>query len=203
MKETDELSNLSHLVNKKLKLDELVHELRYSGILIFPSEEDIKYVNFKIKNKESVEKALYSIAMASRSFAIKSHELNKKIDSEIVIVKMKPNPENDDYFFDDEPKDWYELGVYSNKLNFGKAQLVKFKDDLKENELIEEFKDEELDKKIDFLYERPAHDNFPVCIENHREFNKFYSTISDYKIQPGYILNLVSLLRITGITHFP
>ena len=57
----------------------------------------------------------------SKKFTIKSHPLNKEIDSQIVLTQVKPNPENDDYFYDDEPKDWYELGFYENKLSFGKA----------------------------------------------------------------------------------
>ena len=143
------------------------------------------------------------MVLASRCFAIKSHPLNKQISSDIVLMKIKPNPENDDYFFDDEPKDWYELGVYPNKLSLGKAQEIKYKSDLLEDQLLEDFKDEDLNRKIDFIYKAPAHSSIVTLVEKNNDLSKYYINVSEIKNQPGFIQNLRAFLNITGITTFP
>lgn len=144
-----------------------------------------------------------SMTTLSRAFAIKSHSLNKEIDPEIVIVKAKPNPENDDYFYDDEPKDWYEFGFYPNKLAIGNAKEVKYKDDLLENQLLEDFPENELKKKIDFLYNKPAYSNVVSSVENNSRLNYLSMRIRECENQPGFFNNLNAFLNILGITTFP
>lgn len=203
MKDVNELDELSYLIDKKMKLENLILELKNSGILLCPSNADIIYTGLVPKNKDSVERAILSFVQSSKSFAVKSHELNKKVSSDIVIVKIKPNPENDDYFYDDEPKDWVDMGTFPNKLALGRVEEIRYKDDLKENELLEDFPEEMLKKKFEFIYEKPARTQFPNLIEEHPKFGKYYNTVSEYKIQPGYIHNLSNFLRVTGISHFP
>lgn len=144
-----------------------------------------------------------SIATLSRAFAIKSHNLNKDIETDIIIIKAKPNPENDDYFYDDEPKDWYEFGFYPNKLAIGKAKEVRYKDDLLENQLLEDFPESELKKKIDFLYNKPAYSSVISSIENNNKLNGLSSIVRECENQPGFFNNLTAFLNILGITTFP
>lgn len=41
---------LAHLANKPMRLEELIMKLRYSGIMICPTEQDINYATgYKIK----------------------------------------------------------------------------------------------------------------------------------------------------------
>jgi len=199
----NELKDIEYLLNTPMTLDEILYNLRYAGILIFPTDEDYNYVNYRAKNKETIERALINIVLASRGFAVKAHELNKEISEDIVLVKLKPNPENDDYFYDDEPKDWYEMGVYPNRLSFGKAKEVKFKDDLLENELIEDFTEDQLQKKIDFLYNPPARSGIGSLIEEDLLLSKYHPIVTEVKNQPGFIHNLRNFLRISGICVFP
>ena len=203
MKDAKELGELSHLIDKKMKMENLILELKNSGILICPTNSDVVYAGLSPKNSDSIERAILSLVQSSKCFAIKSHELNKKIDSDKVIVKIKPNPENDDYFYDDEPKDWIDMGVFPNKIALGKVEELKYKDDLKENELLEDFPEDLLKKKFEFIYKKPGRTHFPNLIEDHDKFGKYYNKVSEYKIQPGYIYNLSKFLRVTGISNFP
>lgn len=47
--DSEELKDLEHLIDKKLRINEIVYELRQSGILICPSDEDITYSGFQLK----------------------------------------------------------------------------------------------------------------------------------------------------------
>lgn len=76
--------------------------MRNCGILISPLDEDILSIGLKVKNFAAQDRAINDIVMACRNYAIKSHQLNPKIDEDIILAKLKPNKEYDNYFFDDE-----------------------------------------------------------------------------------------------------
>ncbi len=120
-----------HIINKEMKYDEIILELRNCGILINPLEEDIISAGLKVHNYESQDRAINDIIIACRQYAIKSHSLNSVIDENIVLAKFKANLEYDMYFFDDEEKDWTEVGWYPNKCLMGKTyyedDTLKFK----------------------------------------------------------------------------
>jgi hypothetical protein len=110
-----------------MKYQDLLIELRNSGILLYPYEEDITNAGFNIKNYDANDRAIFDIILASRSYAIKSHIFNPYTSKDIVLAKFKQNPDNDLYFFDDEEKDWFEVGWYFNKCVIGKTSK---KDDM-------------------------------------------------------------------------
>lgn len=110
-----------HIINKEMKYDEIILELRNCGILINPLEEDIISAGLKVHNYESQDRAINDIIIACRHYAIKSHSLNSVIEENIVLAKFKANLEYDDYFFDDEEKDWTEIAWYPNKCLMGKT----------------------------------------------------------------------------------
>lgn len=144
------------------------------------------------------------IVRAVRGFAIKSHELNKDIGNDTVLVKMKPNPENDNYFYDDEEKDWYEAGWDSLSCSLGKAQLVRYKDDLKDNELLEDFKEEDLQKRIDFIPSSIRKPYLHMVLEEENALShELIRTISDLQHYVRFTSNLRNFLRVLGITNFP
>lgn len=131
--------------------------------------------------------------------------MNKQLTNDIITVKVKPNPENDNYFYDDEPKDWSEIGWYDNKVEFGTAKEVKFKDDLLDDQLLEDFTDDQLQKKIDFIsdeYNKPRR-NIIGLLEDNEKFNKYAEEVSRGDNQLGTIINLISFLRITKLCHMP
>lgn len=199
-----EEEELSHIVNKPMRADEIILKLRYAGICIAPLEEDIAYSGFRIKNKSTLDNFLLDIVMGSKSFAFKSHSLNNKVDStDLVLAKIKPNPEHDDYFFDDEERDWSEICWFPNKVQLGKAESIKYKDDLLENQLIEDFKDEELKSKIDFIPSCKARRNIIGLIEENPKFSVFYPTVSESDESIGYLTNMRNFLRIVGIGAMP
>lgn len=141
--------------------------------------------------------------MASRSFAIKSHPLNKQVSTELVLALMKPNPEGDDYFFDDEPKDWSEFCWYKNKVCRGTAKEIKFKEDLLENQLLEDFKDEDLQRKIDFIPDTQAKVELFTLLEEIPELAKYYLTVSESEKNTGFLGNLRNALRAMRIGNMP
>jgi hypothetical protein len=114
-------SEFTNIVNKPMKYQDLLIELRNCGILLYPYEEDVVNVGYKIKNYDANDRAIFDIILASRCYAVKSHILNPYITNEIIIAKFKPNPDYDLYFFDDEEKDWFEVGWYFNKCVIGKT----------------------------------------------------------------------------------
>lgn len=185
-----------------MRIEEMAFKLRQSGILITPSSSDIVYSGIRIKNEKSIENFIMDMTYASKCFAFKSHELNTKIDSlDLLSVKIKPNPENDDYFYDDEEKDWKDICWYSNKVQFGKVMQVKYKDDLLEDQLLEDFKEEELKSKIDFVSESKGRVNFAGLIEDDINFSKYYNKITetDSFESIGYISNVSNFIRMIGI----
>ena len=62
--------------------------------------------------------------MACRKYAIKSNSYNPYMPEDIILTKFKPNLEYDFKFFDDEEKDWFEVGWYPNKCLIGKTEKV-------------------------------------------------------------------------------
>lgn len=116
---------------------------------------------------------------------------------------MKPNPENDNYFFDDEPKDWKEICWHPNKVVLGKAKEVKFKDDLLEDQLIEDFADDELQKKIEFIAESSAKTEISALLPTIPEYEKFTDIVSDYETHAGYLNNMRNFIRALGLMNIP
>jgi len=76
--------------------------MRNCGVMLTPLDEDIIAVGLNVKNNEAQDRAVNDIAMACRKYAIKSHNMNPKLNDEVVIAKFKENREFDFYFFDDE-----------------------------------------------------------------------------------------------------
>ena len=133
-------SEFAHIVNKEYKYDEIILELRNCGILINPFDEDIINAGIKIHNYQSQDRAINDIIIACRQFAIRSHNLNSVIDENMILAKFKPNLEYDEYFFDDEEKDWSEVAWYPNKCLIGRTynenNTVKFKSSV---EIVKEY----------------------------------------------------------------
>ena len=142
--------------------------------------------------------------MACKCFTFKSHNLNNKLDSnDLVVAKFKPNPENDDYFYDDEERDWKDICWYTNKVHFGEAKQIKYKEDLKENELLEDFTEDQLNTKYDFVPNNIGRTKILGIIEDDQQYSKYYNTISDFDQNIGMIANLRNFLRITKIINMP
>ncbi len=195
---------LSHIANKPMRAEEIILKLRYAGICIAPLEEDLIYSGFRIKNKTTLDNFLLDIVMGSKSFAFKSHPLNNKVDSsDLIFAKLKPNPEHDDYFFDDEERDWSETCWYPNKVQLGKAESIKYKDDLLENQLLEDFKEENLKSKIDFIPSCKARTTISGILEEIPRFSVFYPTVTESDESIGYLTNMKNFLRIVGIGSMP
>ncbi len=114
-------SEFAHFVNKEMNYDEMIIEMRNCGILLTPDEQDLMSIGLSIKNYEATDRALNDIIMACRQYAIKSHSMNQSINNGIVLTKFKPNLEYDFKFFDDEEKDWFEVGWFFNKSTIGKV----------------------------------------------------------------------------------
>lgn len=76
--------------------------MRNCGILLTPLDEDILAVGLNVKNNEAQDRAINDIVMACRNYAIKSNNMNPKLNDDVVIAKFKENQEHDFYFFDDE-----------------------------------------------------------------------------------------------------
>jgi hypothetical protein len=118
-------SEFSHFANKEMNYDDMLIEMRHCGILLTPDEEDLNNIGLKIKNYEAGDRALNDVIMACRQYAIKSNQNNKSIGENIILAKFKPNLEFDYKFFDDEEKDWFEVGWYFNKSVIGTTELKK------------------------------------------------------------------------------
>lgn len=112
----------SSFANKELTYDEMILKLKESGILINPEDYDIKEAGLKLKNKETIKRAVEDIVMASRYYSIKSDDFNRFLDTDMISVKVKPNPEFDKNFYDDEEKDWSNFVWYPNKASMGKVE---------------------------------------------------------------------------------
>ena len=109
-----------HIAGQILTFDQMILALKDCGILIAPWKEDIEAVGIREKNYETVNRAVDDIVMACRYYSIRSHPYNKLIETDLIAVKAKPNPEFDKYPFDDEEKDWVDFIWYPNKASIGK-----------------------------------------------------------------------------------
>jgi hypothetical protein len=109
-----------HIAGQILTFDQMILALKDCGILIAPWKEDIEAVGIREKNYETVNRAVDDIVMACRYYSIRSHPYNKLIETDLIAVKAKPNPEFDKYPFDDEEKDWVDFCWYPNKASIGK-----------------------------------------------------------------------------------
>lgn len=106
-----------------MTFDQIVLELKECGILISPWKEDIIDVGLREKEPITTDRAIEDIVMNCRYYAIRSHEYNALLSPDIIAVKSKPNPDFDNKFFDDEPKDWSDFAWFPNKASIGKFTL--------------------------------------------------------------------------------
>lgn len=91
-----------HINNIKYTYDTLLLQLRSCGILLYPLDEDVTNVGYKVKDYEAQDRAINDIIMASRQYAIRSHDKNNLIEKDIILAKFKSNIDFDFNFFDDE-----------------------------------------------------------------------------------------------------
>lgn len=171
----------SHLVDKEFRYDEMILELRNCGILLTPDEEDLSRQGVKLKKYDSSDRALNDIIMACRQYAIRSHDLNLHISEDIVLAKFKPNLEYDFKFFDDEEKDWFEVGWYFNKATMGNT-----------------FKEEgEIKFQPTTATTRP---HFHLLVKDMNQ-DDIYDVISE--VNSPFLVNLKNFLTILNITNIP
>lgn len=184
-----------------MKYDELFLQLRYCGILLYPLEEDIIAIGANVKNPETQDRAVNDIVMACRKYAIRSHDLNKDINKDIILAKFKPNLEYDFKFFDDEEvlyiiniqKDWFQVGWYPNKCTIGNTAMD-------EGELLFTPTTETVYSTYLFIIQSRPH--FHLLVQD-MKLDDIYDAISDYKTSPGFVVNLRNFLRILGIGNLP
>lgn len=106
---------LSHISNKKMYVYDLITELKRSGILLEPTENDFTLCRLKKKNFNTEKKAISDIALIARFYYIKNAKWNQYGDEKELFFKIKENLEYDKEFLEDHENDWTYLKYWSNK----------------------------------------------------------------------------------------
>lgn len=176
-----------HFAGKELTYEEMVLKLKECGILICPEEYDITEAGLKVKNPETVKRAVEDIVMACRYYSVRSHDMNKLLDKDVIAVKTKPNPEFDRYFFDDEEKDWTDFVWYPNKATIGKV-IINEEQQIDIQQSVEETK-----PHLHLLLEKTLKVTSPESYEEIIE-DDFSST---------FLINLRNFVRLLGLVNVP
>lgn len=174
----------AHIADKEMSFDEIILAMKECGILLAPWKEDIEEAGLKEKNPVTLDRAVDDIVMVCRYYAIRSHDLNKMIGTDLIAVKAKPNPEFDKYFFDDEEKDWFDFAWYPNKASIGKFEI--------ENE-----KDIKFKPSIETT--RPY---LPLIIKDIMP-EEVYQQVSEDDFSSAFLVNIRNFIRVLGIINVP
>ncbi|MCQ2817509.1 MAG: hypothetical protein MJ252_09620 [archaeon] len=167
-----------------MTFEEMVLKLKECGILICPEEYDIREAKRKVKDQETVTRAIEDIVMASRYYSIRAHDYNRFLEPEMIAVKAKPNPEGDRYFFDDEEKDWTSFVWYPNKASIGKINL-------------KEEGDVEFVPSIEVT--RP---HLHLVLKDTQP-EDVYRQVAEDDFSATFLINLRNFIRVIGIVHIP
>lgn len=171
-------------MNKEFTYDEIVLKLKESGILICPEEYDIKEAGLKVKNQETVNRAVEDIVLASRYYSIRSHEFNHLLEPDMIAVKSKPNPEGDSYFLDDEEKDWTSFVWYPNKASIGTLSIKN---------------DSEIEFTPSIETTRP---HLHLVIKDTQP-EEVYNRVAEDDFSSTFLVNLRNFIRVIGIVQIP
>ena len=106
---------LKHIVDKPFDPSDILYELHKSGINLLPCDEDAETSNIPLKNVHAEHKAIQDISYAARNFYIASSRWNLTLPSDQIGVRMRPNPECDEEFLEDQEKDWMSIAWWENK----------------------------------------------------------------------------------------
>ena len=173
-----------HITNKYMTFDQMILALKDCGILIAPWKEDIEAIGIREKNYDTVKRAVDDITMACRYYSIRSHEFNKLIETDLIAVKAKPNPEFDKYFFDDEQKDWTDFCWYPNKASIGKFVVEK------DNKIV-------FQKSIETT--RPR---LHLIIKDTQP-KEVYEQIVEDDFSSAFLVNIRNVIRVLNLVNIP
>ncbi len=183
----NEEEEFNHIADKKLTFDEMILAMKECGILLAPWKEDIEASGIKEKNQETIDRAVDDIVMACRYYSIKSHELNKLINQDLIAVKAKPNPEFDKYFFDDEEKDWTDFCWYPNKASIGRFEI----------------KTEGEESTIEFVSSIETTRPHLHLVIKDTQPEEVYEQISEDETSSAFLVNIRNMVRVLSLVNIP
>ena len=183
----NEEEEFNHIADKKLTFDEMILAMKECGILLAPWKEDIEASGIKEKNQETINRAVDDIVMACRYYSIKSHELNKLINQDLIAVKAKPNPEFDKYFFDDEEKDWTDFCWYPNKASIGRFEI----------------KTEGEESTIEFVSSIETTRPHLHLVIKDTQPEEVYEQISEDETSSAFLVNIRNMVRVLSLVNIP
>lgn len=203
---------LAHLADRPMRFNELMAELRLTSALIVPLDEDLEDLKFERKDFDAQDRANMDLTMACRKFAFKNHPWAQKVGKDCILVKVKLNVENDMYFFDDEPRDWIDCLWQQDRCVLGTAYFEDDKLKMKKitelsrpyfHLLIKDLLNDDHDwlfEAIRYNYKDFTEEQLPQLKKENKE--NMYEDLSDFTMDPDFLLTTRSLLRLLNVINF-
>ena len=98
-----------------MKPEKLFKELLACGVNLLPVPQDATSANITCKSVDTEDNAIEDIAIGVKSYFIKSSKWSTTLPGDRVLVRLRDNLEYDEFFAEDQEKDWLSTVFWHNR----------------------------------------------------------------------------------------
>ena len=101
----------------------------HCGVNLLPVPDDAISANITSKSVDAEDNAIEDLAVGIKSFFIKSSKWSTTLPGDRILVRLRENLEYDEFFAEDQEKDWFSTVFWHNRCGIYNCRDSKMKCD--------------------------------------------------------------------------